>query len=628
MTSEQATLKAASAANKTSQPQQEDARATPLSSFKAPQRGRQRAQIRLSTKHKTRATPPPQPPNRRNKLIKQQQVALAAKNSLESITNATNTDESSSSSASATPLPEPDQSEARSGLNSRADSLASVDLAAAAAAEAAVASTSLVEKVSSGGNQTDGAPKLEPLVQLAGNAEKAAPKAAVKAIKVSEDEAGLESRRLEKSVGRRFEPPTLSSRVSIVVPSSESQVAQRKRQPFMCAGILASALGSVFFSLSIICVKLLPDSGGLAERTKALFFRGFFMSLLCAGSILYQRTGFKVPREEIWVNMLRCLFGTVGVFGSYCSLKYISTGDSTALIFSSPIWTTILSHFIFKEPLRWTQLLALPASLFGILLIAHPALILSTLEPELNSVAATPATPTTTGEWEAANASRNVAEWQQVNNTSPSQLLQQTQENAHQQVEEAAAWSQFDFEHRWPGIAIALGVSLLVSCNYIVLKYRKRTSIQVVTFWFGASMVAASLALACFTGLGSLPNTLGECLALLGLGFFSWLGQSCLQWAIMHEQVGVLSIVRTLDVAATFFFSALFLSEQILWTSILGAAIIGLVVISIMLSGWISKLGSAQAQARASEELETAAASKEANAERNQPGSIYAISKA
>lgn len=50
-------------------------------------------------------------------------------------------------------------------------------------------------------------------------------------------------------------------------------------------------------------------------------------------------------------------------------------GNSTTLVFSSPIWTSLLSLFILNEPLQRIQLLALSASLLGILFIACPGLL-------------------------------------------------------------------------------------------------------------------------------------------------------------------------------------------------------------------------------------------------------------
>jgi len=354
---------------------------------------------------------------------------------------------------------------------------------------------------------------------------------------------------------------------------------EKRNEPFLFAGIVASIVGSLFFSTSVLCVKLLPDADSLHEKAKIIFTRGVLFMTFCGLSTLCQRGSLKVARDELWVNVLRALFGTLGIFGAYCSLNYISLGDSTALIFSSPIWTSILSYFILGEPLQWIQLLALPLCLLGIILIAHPDLIISVdyFSPAVIASATTPA---------AAAARAAVRIGSELGNLTSTNLSI----TSDLDVPLSTTGDSYDFEHRWPGIAIALATSFCVSCTYIVLKYRKSTPIQTTTFWLGVATLIFSVIVMCFIGFAEIPTTIYEWTLLFANGVLSWLGQSSLQWAFAHEEAGVLSIVRTLDIAITFMLSALFLDEEILWTSIVGAAIIALVVVSIMLNNWIGRL--------------------------------------
>lgn len=350
------------------------------------------------------------------------------------------------------------------------------------------------------------------------------------------------------------------------------------KPPFVFAGILASVLGSIMFSFSTLFIKLLPDSDGFEEKAKALFFRGIFMMVFCGTTIICRGNNFLVPRDEIWVNTARAVFGTVGVFGSYCALKYISIGDATAIIFSSPIWTSILSHFILNEPIQWIQLIALPISLLGIILIAHPALIvhvdhLSLTKPPLSTLPN--GSITDTGNQTLLNKTTTTA----------AIILQHDNHNINVPLLDNGP----DIEQRWPGIVIALLVSLVVSGTYIVLKYRKKTPIQTTTFWLSFFVVFCTLIFMSIFGFGEMPSG-WEWALLVGNGVVSWLGQSCLQWAFLHESASILSILRTLDVAITFSLSALFLDEDIYWTSIVGAAIISMVVVSIVFNNWLQKL--------------------------------------
>lgn len=344
----------------------------------------------------------------------------------------------------------------------------------------------------------------------------------------------------------------------------ESVHVNKRREdepPFMFAGIVASILGSVTSSIGFMCAKLLPDSTFRGSVT-TLLIRGLIIILLSGGSSLCRGSRLTIKRDEIWVNASRAVFGSLGVLGTYCAMQYISVGDTTALVFSSPIWTSLLSRLILKEPLRWIQLMALPSSLLGIVLIAHPALIV-----DVNRLPAG-TRHTTSGAPLFADARSNNL----------------TSAVAHQyQPLISYADSQ-----RWPGVVIALGTSLMVSCTYIVLKFRKSTPIQTTTFWLGVTMVFVSAnLLALVVEQHRIPSDPYELFLYGVIGFSSWSSQTVFQWAFQYETAGVLSVVRTLDVAMTFILSAIFIADDIYWTSVLGATIISASVASIMINNWL-----------------------------------------
>lgn len=341
---------------------------------------------------------------------------------------------------------------------------------------------------------------------------------------------------------------------------------ENDKPPFKFAGIVVSILGSFCFSISSLCIKLFPQNSpyGLQEKMRAVFVRGLLFMVLCGGSLYYQKSSIRVQRDEIWVNALRSVFGCVGIIGGYVSLCYISLGDSSALVFSSPVWTSLLGHFILGEPLHWILVLALPASLVGIILIAHPAVILNlfiTPKPDDRSVIAHLNSVSTDNATDHIDLNHNVL------------LLHLPEDDADAN------------RRRWIGISIALATSLCVSGVYIVLKFRRTTKIQTTTFWLGASSCIAGLMAMLFTGFGEFPST-RESLLLFINGFFAWLGQTCMQWGLFYENASILSVVRTSDVAISFALSAMFLEEDIYWTSVLGAAIIAIVVVLMMLNNW------------------------------------------
>lgn len=340
-----------------------------------------------------------------------------------------------------------------------------------------------------------------------------------------------------------------------------------KKPPFPFAGILIPLISSVFFSASALLIKFLPDSDegtGLQEKIKACMFRGIIIGSLCAISNTVTKTTFKVKRDELWVNLSRALTGTMANASMYISFEYISLGDATALIFSSPIWTYLLSHFIFGEPLSWTMFLVMPLSVVGIILISHPTLIVPESQLSLNHG----------NEHKASSQNETTTTTTASSTTLNMEDLMPTGDH---------------LDERWRGIVIALIGSVLVSFTYITLKFSKETPIQTTTFWTAIVSIIFSVISMSIIGFGQMPDTIQELACLLGTGVLSWLGQTLLQSAFAYEDAGVISIVRTNDVVMSFIFSAIFLDDDIYWTSILGSTILVLVLVLIIVNSWIQK---------------------------------------
>lgn len=364
------------------------------------------------------------------------------------------------------------------------------------------------------------------------------------------------------------------------------------KPPFPFAGILAALGSSVLFSFSFLLIKLLPDpsSGlGMQEKIKAVFIRGGFIASFCGIAIMMGRSTILVKRNELWVIVARCILGSSAVMCSFSALEFISLGDATALLFCAPIWTNLLSNLILKEPFHWILLVSLPASIFGIILIAHPTLIVSREHLAISSLDHHRVTAVDINSGDLPDSGLTTTLMSIVN-----QAAAATNDVASSELDISAGIAvttaeESTLEHldeRWPGIVIALVGSILVACSFIVFKFRKETPIQTTTFWFGIGQMTLSLIFMSIFGFVQLPSSGYEWLLLLGNAFLSWLGQCMMQWSFEHEEVGILSIVRTNDVAMCFILSAIFLDEEIYWTSIVGSTIVGLVVAVIIVRNW------------------------------------------
>lgn len=304
-------------------------------------------------------------------------------------------------------------------------------------------------------------------------------------------------------------------------------------EPFKFAGYLATLLASILNSLSFFCVKLLPVASTVQEKAKASMIRGVSITFFCSLTILCQGHTFKVPRNELWLNLGQSLLGAIEMLLAYVALIYISTGECTALIYLSPVWTCLLSFLLLRERLQWGLLLALPLSLLGIVLLAQPSLLVDS----------------------SRAAGDNTTRLDDV-----------------------------DFRRRWPGTLAALAVSLLFSLITIIFKFRKLTPIVTCNFYLGLAIILVTSGVQLAIGFGSLPTSPIEWSVHFSIGLITYCTQCLFQWCLQFVPASTYSVVRTLDIANSFILSALFLSDRILWTSVAGASLIVFVVFVLVLN--------------------------------------------
>jgi drug/metabolite transporter (DMT)-like permease len=362
------------------------------------------------------------------------------------------------------------------------------------------------------------------------------------------------------------------------------------REPFKYAGYVMTVMCSLICSIHTLFLKLLPVEDNLQEKAKACMIRGVFIMLFCAISIVQRGDTFLIARGEYWLNFFRATLGGLSTFLVYVSLKFITMGECSALVFSSPIWTCMLSFFILREPLPLSLLLAIPLSFLGIILLAHPDLILDTSDEVPVSVLGSLKNATTTVTLEKTH--QISSDFLQINRTVADYYDDDDQLISNFNTTDALDDEnpiELYFEHRWPGIVAALASSILLSVIIIILKFRKKTSIVTCSFYFGLAMAAISFCVQTIIGFGAWPTTFTECILHFGIGFLSWLGQCMLQWALQFVPAGNYSVLRSLDIVAGFIMGAIFLNEVILWTSIVGSFLIMIVVAILVLSSYFDK---------------------------------------
>lgn len=215
----------------------------------------------------------------------------------------------------------------------------------------------------------------------------------------------------------------------------------------------------------------------------------------------------------------RGFFGYCAFICTYTALDFISLGDMSAIVFSAPVFVSIFGYFILKEPCGLFQVGTIIVVLSGVFLISRPSFLFGSLEEDVSST-----------------------------------------------------------RDRITGVIISFGGCLSMAYTFVSLRRLKNTPTPAVISFFSLfCILAGSLTMNLWSYLEGrllgLPKGT-EWILVLCHGMSGVLAQLCFVMALKLESAGLVSVIRTIDIVAAFFFQAVFLTQPIEWTSILGAVII------------------------------------------------------
>ncbi|EKM51176.1 uncharacterized protein PHACADRAFT_213054 [Phanerochaete carnosa HHB-10118-sp] len=148
-------------------------------------------------------------------------------------------------------------------------------------------------------------------------------------------------------------------------------------------GMLLVASSQGFFALMNVAVKKLNSLDPPVTPMELVCIR-MVITWLCCVSYMYIT---KVPDPFLGPKGVRLLlafrgfFGFFGLFGVYYSLQYLSLSDATVLTFLAPMFATVTGALFLGESLYWRQAGAGLCSLFGVILIARPAVLFGRASP-------------------------------------------------------------------------------------------------------------------------------------------------------------------------------------------------------------------------------------------------------
>ena len=130
-------------------------------------------------------------------------------------------------------------------------------------------------------------------------------------------------------------------------------------------GIIYVLISALIYGFTPVLCSMTYDMGN--TPLTLTFFRSFFVLPVLAILMKKDHISMKISRIELGKVFVIALFGAVfTTLLLYSSYQYIAVGTATTLHFLYPLFVTLICHFIYRDSMRKTQIIALVISLIGV----------------------------------------------------------------------------------------------------------------------------------------------------------------------------------------------------------------------------------------------------------------------
>ncbi|XP_022698264.1 solute carrier family 35 member G1-like isoform X1 [Varroa jacobsoni] len=373
--------------------------------------------------------------------------------------------------------------------------------------------------------------------------------------------------------------------MSVELGDSESGLSLQR-------GLLLAAASSFFFSLCSVIVKKLDymHPGELA----CLRFVGIFMCTL--PYVLARRQSLLGPKDMRGLLILRGLAGSTSLFLRFCALHYLPLADASVIIFSVPVFVTLMAKFFLNESCPLFHWVSISITLLGIALITKLPMFfghdtthyidttrVSSLGKEVPLNVTPDSTIDRSTSWTSVGGSSRDSGSNRGGflNTAQTFLVEG----------EAFKTNETESSDRLYGTIAALASTIFAASVYVLLRKLRDIDPFVVLLNLGWVAVIETALLTLILGRFTLPRTGYDQLLVIGLALCSFLGQVCLTRALQSEQAGPVSVVRSsADIALVFVWQVIIFSKYPDQWTISGALIVSACVILSGLRKWLLSL--------------------------------------
>lgn len=273
------------------------------------------------------------------------------------------------------------------------------------------------------------------------------------------------------------------------------------------AALLACSAALSFALMAAAVRGLSPETTGMT----AVLARSFIGLLVVLALHKLLRQPFRIVNKK--AMLLRVLAGSVALISFFESLRRIDLATATLLLYTCPLWVSILAYTFLGEKLKAHNWAGLPIGIIGMTIILSPAL----------------------------------------------EQLQNTQLDSS--------------DERIVGLALGILCSLSSAVAYTTLRVLGRTdnSLSIVTaFSATALLISTPFAL---QSIQSMPQT-NDLLKLAAAGVFGAAGQVFLTSAYKHGKAAQVAVITLLQVPIAVLLAYLFFNTQPAQNFLLGATLV------------------------------------------------------
>ena len=141
-------------------------------------------------------------------------------------------------------------------------------------------------------------------------------------------------------------------------------------------GILFAAINAFMLAGMSLFAKLLATYFGPVEVT---FFRNIFSLIALFGWLLFVGQLGKLKTQRPLAHIFRSAIGTIGIVLGAWALSIMPLAETTVLLFTSPLFTVLISYLVLKENVGIYRFGAVLFGFSGVVIVANPMSDVSTL---------------------------------------------------------------------------------------------------------------------------------------------------------------------------------------------------------------------------------------------------------